>query len=226
MNTENNCVKISGTIHFYCEDQICDEAFFAPDNDTSGVIPMTIMIPLRGKRFFECDVVYSGQTTVGEVLEQIVDSFNLDEDYLINEATVYFLGENDRFNVFDRGINFLFLKNKYFDPDKTDKISIEILIGVDAGCVDEYETLRFYFHSKESGSHNEPHVHVCNLSREYEASISLVTGKLLAGEMPRKLLKKARKRIKDRQWDFLNWWNALTDGLKVDVNHSLGLIEY
>ena len=226
MSMETKRVIIRGTIHFYCEGQLCDDSFFDPENDTAGVIPMTIMVPLRQFQFFEFDLSYTDQSSVGEILKELLGLFGLGEDICFNEHDIYFLSGSDRIRVWNFSRNFAYLKEKYFDPTHSEQISVVILISADAGCVDEYKALRFYVHSKESGSHHEPHIHVFNLSREYEASISIRNQEVLVGTMPKKLLKIAQKRIREKQEYFYYCWNTYTDGLEVDINHGLGLLKY
>lgn len=75
-------------------------------------------------------------------------------------------------------------------------------------------------------SHNEPHVHVRDTGYEYEASLALKDGRILAGSFPRKLLKKAQRKLVEEQAYFLRCWNTQTDGLTVDINHHFGYIKY
>ena len=80
--------------------------------------------------------------------------------------------------------------------------------------------LRYYMPSRESGSHNKPHIHV-DYRYESFASICIGDGSLLSGSLPSKVLKEARKKILDNQEFLLRYWNEKTDGLSVDINSYL-----
>ena len=80
-------------------------------------------------------------------------------------------------------------------------------------------------HSRERGRHNEPHVHIEALTTHDEASVIIKTGRII-GKFPSKLARIAKKRVLSEQAFFLKQWNALTDGIAVDVDHYLGLINY
>ena len=97
--------------------------------------------------------------------------------------------------------------------------------NMDAGAIDEEDGVRYYMNSREAGRHHEPHVHICDTSRQYEAVILIKDGKVI-GDFPSKLLKKAKRKVMENQAFFLEQWNVLTDGIKIDVNHYLGTIHY
>ena len=81
-------------------------------------------------------------------------------------------------------------------------------------------------YSKEAGTHNAPHVHV-DIRHEVSGSFSLIDGKQLSdGKISKKDKKKIEKVITDNKKKFLNYWNQHTDGLTVDLNQALGLIQY
>lgn len=86
--------------------------------------------------------------------------------------------------------------------------------------------MTFWFNSKESGRHHEPHVHA-SYDHSFNFSISLVDGCVLAGEPEyRKVPGKVRRAIDDtfrqNQRVLLDAWNRLTDGITVDVDALLG----
>ena len=49
---------------------------------------------------------------------------------------------------------------------------------------------------------------------------------IIAGELPSKYAKMAKKKILSDQEYFYNCWNTMTDGLQVDINHHYGYIKY
>lgn len=70
-----------------------------------------------------------------------------------------------------------------------------------------------------------PHVHV-RIGRDEELSASIPDGKRLAGDMPyRKIWKRIHDIIRENSEKFLRAWNMQTNGLKVDINYSLGLVQ-
>lgn len=86
----------------------------------------------------------------------------------------------------------------------------EVLKGID-------KNLRYFIRSNEQG-HNLPHVHVSYIKNS-SASISILDGALLAGDLPYRALKVARKRIQANRNDLLRYWNAHTNGIKFDLNY-------
>ena len=85
--------------------------------------------------------------------------------------------------------------------------------------------IKYYMQSHESGSHNNPHVHV-NIGHKYEASIDIINGNILAGRVPQKYYGKIIKKIKDNKDFLMLCWNELTDGMKIDINYGLGIASY
>lgn len=66
-------------------------------------------------------------------------------------------------------------------------LSVFVEIG---GKIYTEKGMKFYIHSKESGKHHLPHIHV--VYNGNEASISL-DGEILVGYLPKKKLKKLKK---------------------------------
>ena len=98
-------------------------------------------------------------------------------------------------------------------------------VSMDAGAICEEDGIRYYMNSRERGKHHEPHIHLRSLDSCEEAVIIIKTREVI-GDFPRKLIKKARKKVEKNERFFLEQWNVLTDGLKVDINHYFGLINY
>ena len=84
--------------------------------------------------------------------------------------------------------------------------------------------MSFVFHSHEKGNHNEPHVHVSVIGKDYEEPISVRTGEPLSKnpKMPKKYLALAKKYILENQYKFISGWNSRTDGLIEDIDCQLG----
>ena len=102
-----------------------------------------------------------------------------------------------------------------------------VLVSSDAGTVFENHGIRFYINCREGKQHNEPHVHVDIRQGEGSGSFSLITMEQLSDSKIRKKDQKIIKEtIENNQKDFLIYWNEHTDGLDVDLNQALGLINY
>jgi len=84
--------------------------------------------------------------------------------------------------------------------------------------------IRYYMHTREKG-HNVPHVHV-NISHEIDISINFLTGEILAGKIPPKYKKEIMDKIfnDDNQKKLIESWNCTTDGIKIDLNYSFGIV--
>lgn len=88
--------------------------------------------------------------------------------------------------------------------------------------------VRYYIRSREAGKHHKPHVHVV-FRHEGSAAIDIVTGECLErgkGQFPLKRLRAAQKRILDNKRRLLEYWNASTDGLEVDLNVLFGKTDF
>lgn len=65
-------------------------------------------------------------------------------------------------------------------------------------------------------------IHV-DYKHECSATISLYDGKMVDGDMPRRVMKRASKKIMDNQRYLMECWNKLTDGLRIDLNVYFGV---
>lgn len=128
---------------------------------------------------------------------------------LVNDKLIYV--ENLNFNFED-------FINKYGIESG---LKVFLIYMNQAGSIWKDDGVEYYMNSKESGSHNRPHVHI-DYNHEYEASIAIDNGDILAGKIPGKILKIARKRIADEKEFLFECWNTKTDGLKIDINHYFG----
>lgn len=55
--------------------------------------------------------------------------------------------------------------------------------------------IHYYMQSREYGKHNRPHVHV-KAGDRYSAAIDILTGEILAGEIPGKYMKQIKIKLK------------------------------
>ena len=218
-------VAVKVDAHVYAEGELRDD-YLTKEKLGTGIKPLFIMQPLSyalNKTFL---IEYDDSTEIGRFQETINELIWGKVWNVICEG-VYpvFVDGLIQMNVIDPRANFRSLLNKYFDKNDTGYIQVIYNVSEDAGRVWEEKNLRFYLHSKESGRHNTPHVHVENINRRNEASISLIDGRVLDGTISKKDLKTARIIIDDNKEFFLDSWNRLTDGLRVDINRGLGIIK-
>ena len=219
------CFKIE--VHFYLAEQLFDE-ILDDDFDSRGILGPELILPLRKNRNCTLQYQYTMATTIGEAIQAIiqrVEGANT-ENYVVSDDCVNFLHGTERYQIADTALNLRNLIEKYLDSHKTGNIRVQILNCADAGGICYEDGIRYYMHSHEAGKHNEPHVHVEDTGHNYEASIALSDGRILAGEFPRKLLKKAQKKIYEDNAYFFECWQAKTDGLIPDINHHYGYIKY
>ena len=218
-------VTVRLEIHAYAENALCDRVFDEPP--FYGINGPKIMRPLSEKRGHIFCLKYDKDTHVGDIIDAVKQVvWGKDGEPAWSPTLYSFLHNNERYYIINRSQNFDALLHKFLDPDRTGHITVCILVSCDAGDVGSEWPLRFYVHSRESGSHNEAHIHVCDVGHRYEASVRISDGEIIAGALPRKLAKLAKKKILSDQEYFYNCWNTLTDGLKVDINHHYGYIQY
>lgn len=63
-------------------------------------------------------------------------------------------------------------------------------------------------------------------SHEIDISINFLTGEILAGKIPPKYKKEIMDKIfnDDNQKKLIESWNCTTDGIKIDLNYSFGIV--
>lgn len=210
--------------HAYAEEKLCDETFEVPGFAIAGPESMEPLVSWRGR---ELEVTYSDDMTIGEFRDSIVQHiYGKRFDEIPGYVKFTFTVGHDRAEINDPDRNFATLLQKYIDPQETGAMKVCFLVSHDAGVVYTENRLRFYMNSKEGNKHNQPHVHVKDVQHEFAASLDLFTGKVLAGDMPAKLKKEAKRIISDKRDFFIQCWNLYTDGIRIDINHGLGLIQY
>ena len=219
------------TVHVYAEERLNDNILTLHSRNY-GILGKEIIAPLRkinGKEYCLKDV--SSKFSVNELWNWIdlklygknskgnsnTLNFNIKEKYLLFNQLRYTV-ENPQIPL-----------HYYLDKmgvSESETINIQLLVNADAGTVFEDDGIRYYMYSKEAGTHNAPHVHV-DIRHEVSGSFSLIDGKQLSdGKISKKDKKKIEKVINDNKKKFLNYWNQHTDGLTVDLNQALGLIQY
>lgn len=217
--------------HLYAEERPMDWAF--DNTECCGVLSPEDFGALWNHRNYHVQYSFDEQSTIGDAVKFIVnvliEDIYDDEDqlyYSLFRDRVFFWGNGERFFPENHKKSFIYLLDKYLDPKRSGIVYVDILARMDAGRVWLEDSLRYDMHAREGIHHNEPHVHVRDIQSNQEASISLYSQKVLAGDLPKKLLKKAKSTVKKKQDYFINCWNEKTDGLVADINRYLGLIQY
>ena len=214
--------------HAYVEEQFCDEILnesLGDDIDSCGIVGPEIILPLRKKRNMRLLLNYSDESTINDIILAVYEEYGLLEFAEMFGLHFAFLSNGLRYWIANPSANFKTILDKYLDETHTGEISAALYISANAGTIDTKEKIRYFMRSRERGCHNEPHVHIEALTTHDEASVIIRTGKII-GKFPSKLAKIAKKRVLSEQVFFLKQWNALTDGIAVDVDHYLGLINY
>lgn len=192
------------------------------DIQSCGILGPDIVLPLRKNRNCELEFEYTVETTLGEVKQKILERLQSESP----PVRIALYNGNERCWIVDDKAYFDTVLKKYWNPECSNKIRVGAYVSSDAGTVHQEGKLRFYMNSHESGRHNRPHVHVRTASYDYEASIDIQTGEVLAGNLPKKELKNAKKVILSDSKYFIECWNEMTDGLSIDINNHYGLTDY
>lgn len=214
--------------HVYEEDRLRDEMLeesLGEDIETCGIIGPETVLPLRRNRNPQIVLEYTETTTIRDVVNAVYNVFGYTEqDTVVLPKIAFFCGDV-RYWIDDIDANFENLVEKCLDPQNTGEIHVAAYVSGDAGRICEEDGIRYFMNSRERGKHHEPHIHLLALDSCDEAVIIIRTREII-GDFPRKLIKKARKKVEKNERFFLEQWNVLTDGLKVDINRYFGLINY
>lgn len=221
--------------HVYSEGVLREQYFERTDN--CGILLPDDFATLLKFRDNWTKFEFDKDTTIGEVRDKvinyIVNGIDSSQPYQHNYADIYkhrffFVADGNRFAIENDNALFAEVLSKYLDTHNTNTVWVSILASADAGEVWSEKNLRFYMRSHEGNRHNTPHVHVTDTHTRQEASISIIERDfpVLAGSLPQKAEKAARRLIREKQEFFIHCWNTKTDGLNVDINHALKLIDY
>lgn len=214
--------------HVYEEDRLRDEMLeesLGEDIETCGIIGPETILPLRRNRNPRIALEYTETTTIRDVVNAVYNVFRYTlQDTVVLPKIAFFCGDI-RYWIDDLDANFENLVDRYLDPQKTGAIHVAAYVSGDAGRICEEDGIRYFMNSRERGRHHEPHIHLLALDSCEEAVIIIKTREVI-GDFPRKLVKKARRNVEKNEKFFLEQWNVLTDGLKVDINRYFGLVNY
>lgn len=220
-------LKVRIIAHVYAEGELRDEVF---DNvELMAINPISTYTSLKKLRNKTITLNTGNIISVGDFEKRIYRRiWRKTPEELGANVDLCFITPQKKYWYENPRISFQKIIDKYLDPDKTGLISVGIYICDDAGQFDRDGKLSFYFHSHEKGKHNEPHVHVSVIGKDYEEPISVRTGEPLSKnpKMPKKYLALAKKYILENQSKFISGWKSRTDGLIEDIDYQLGLSKF
>lgn len=224
------------TIHVYADEKLVDEVLVLHSKNY-GIVGKEIIVPLRksnGKEY--CIENVQKTFTVADLWDWIEYKLYGGDLEPENNVTFRFVQE---YNVLEKYLMFNGLRYTIEDINiplidylykmgvsENEKLNVQILVSSNAGTVFKDDGIRYYMYSKEYGQHNVPHVHV-DIRHEVSGSFSIIDGSLLSGEgIKKRDVSKIKKTIEKRKKELLHYWNEHTDGLTVDLNQALGIIQY
>lgn len=216
-------IKVRITAHAYAEEKIHDEYFDYPEYGIAGCTTMGPLDKARGK---DCEYYYDANTTLGDFDHYFMRFIWGDTARSEIFAKMTFIAKNRRFVIDNEEASFLNAVDKYLDTSHLGVIEICYWVSYDAGQIEpKAGKLRYTVHSRERGKHNSPHVHVSDSGYNYEAVVLIDTGEVKEGSLPDKLAREAKRTILGNQRYYYECWNTLTDGLAVDIDHEMGIVE-
>lgn len=210
-------------VHIYAREELHDE-LLDDNNPVYGIMGKDIMMPLRENRKCVFELECTKNTNLKDISDLIINKVN--HNRLFTVGTIAFLANGYRYYIDDESAKFITIARKYLNPLNENEIDVEVLVCADAGSICQDDGIRYYMHSHEGTRHNEPHVHIDALNHGCDASFSIITGEILEGKLPKKLLKKVKNKILKEQNFFVECWNTKTDGLAIDINKHFGITNY
>lgn len=228
-------------VHIYAEEKLCDK-FLIPHSKNYGIVGKNIIAPLRKINNKYVDWNIDDILTVEDFFNEIEEFIyygknNMPDPYVEGQTTLefvreygilekYILKNGIRYSVEDEEKSLMYYLKK-LNLDQNNIIDVQILVSANAGTVFQDHGIRFSIRCREGKNHNEPHVHINIRQGEATGAFSLKTGKQIVGDkIGSKEKKIIDKIITSHQKEFLTYWNEHTDGLNVDLDQVLGLIEY
>ena len=194
-----------------------------------GLVTM-IFAELRGEsvleenhKFQEYQVVafdyeYDFNTSYEDFLYYIYHQigFKNDEDSWITEFPIYFYHNKIWFKPFDYSCKM----HSFIETWDIASLNTYVVCNRDAGTLGNIDGVKYIIHSRESGKHSEPHVHV--QYGDIEDVFSIMTGERLsknkARMMPIRIQEAIKTKIICNREELLQYWNNKTDGIKADVS--------
>jgi hypothetical protein len=214
-------VIVNVEVHCYRGVRLADDIF---ESSSLYFIGKTEADKIKKNRHMSCVFLYDKNTTLDDFRNKILFDLFEGEEYT---CTVRFrvVGKNNwLFYIDNQNITFENILSDNLISIKNNQIKIKVFVSYNAGSFDIEDSLRYYMHSNENGL--EPHVHVNVLYSDYSVSIPILHPEDYTGNMPNKYLKKAINKVKRERKKMLEFWNAHTNGLRVDINQALGIVDY
>lgn len=171
-----------------------------PGSDNYGVFRKSVIMRLRAINGEQVAFAFDEHTTVDDLMRSINPLYDEGVFELGTERWCIRKGDTRYFFADpDKSIGFLF--ERYCSFPYNEEVNLEFVLSGDAGdrCVED--GLIYVFHSRESGKHNRPHVHVMDKSHNFNASIDLLNGEVIE---PKKLKESNQKKAKKRRSTFKN----------------------
>lgn len=154
---------------------------------------------------------------VRDILDELIKRMNIiEERFYESYSVVYIKTDSDYIGIENYNISVQELCRRFHISNT---LQVYWIYSKYQGGIWEEGQIQYYMRSHESGSHHRAHVHV-NAGHKYDASVDILTGKVLEGKLG-KYEKKVIKKVSDNQKFLLQCWNDMTDGLKVDIDYHL-----
>lgn len=166
------------------------------------------------------DFEYNQNSLFDDIVKCLFLKIGFIYDVVIENTTLPFYVLIDDMLIEIRNLNYSL--NDFLVKYKVEnELNIYLIYWNRGGSIWRDDGVEYFMNSKESGSHNRPHVHI-DYKHEKEASVAIDNGELLAGTIPKKILRVVQKRIEGNKEFLFECWNSMTDGLYIDVNHYFG----
>ena len=219
----NMKIKVKIEVHCYRQDRLIDEVFESPSRMFLGSDAASC---IKKNRYSEFYFDYDSETTLSNFRQAALLTLFDGKDCPC-ELKLRIVGINDwLFVIEDPTQKFEKILSEKQIPVIENTIRVAIFVSFNAAEYDRFNNLRYYMNSNENCGHNEPHVHVEVLGENnMDASIEILHPEIYEGKMPIKYLKQAQKKIIREQKRLLQFWNAHTNGLTVDINQALKITE-
>ena len=162
-----------------------------------------------------CDFPFevTDSSSFRDLLNTLLDRLQLSrESFYMSSSMVYAEEKGELVNIQNYDYRLKDFMKLY---DIHDHLQLYFIFGRWQGDVFREDGIRYYMPSGEAG-HNKPHIHV-SINRDYGASVDILTGEILAGDIPKKEHKKVQKYIADNKDKLLDYWNKHTSGLEVVI---------
>lgn len=176
--------------------------------------------PNHSKAYFEIDD--DSIKTAYDIIQAICTKMSYCIDaVMLCRGILCIYSDNEFISICDNSLEI----NHFWNPEKENILTAYFVFSVLQGDIWREDNIRYYMNSNEQCSHHLPHVHII-ARHEFSATIDILNGEILEGKLPGKYRKKVLDRILNNKEYLVNCWNMNTNGLKVDINHGLGITKF